>query len=298
MSGRTNGPISSACRRSSGRSRAPSPCSSIRFLHNDYGPYIVVAVQEVGQGAGPWRKRPTATIETGRDFEHLWGEPIDPSQPKSPSNCDTRYYRQYWINAVRWLAARRLALKNVSFAITTSKRRVNPDEPLTVHVTWKPPVVANGAATEPPLRHPGRGFRSRHEHRPAGARRDAASRHARLRIPGSAAGFRLLPFRRQSDSLAGAVCAPAIITCDTADPELVDTRSDPKLMAQIAQVSSGRVLTADSTDARQPGVDADRAIATHIDFQQTAAWDRGWILTLLAAVLITEWLLRRRWSLI
>jgi uncharacterized membrane protein len=267
------------------------------FLHNEYGPYIVVAVQEVGQGR-TMAQTPDTTIETGRDFEHLWGEPIDPSQPKSPSNCDTRYYRQYWINAVRWLAARRLALKNVSFAITTSKRRVNPDEPLTVHVTWKPPVMANGAATEPPstIQVQVSDLATSTVRQSLAATLQPGTHDYELQARLPQAGSYL--FDIGPDSLAGAACAPAIVTCDTADPELVDTRSDPKLMAQIAQVSSGRVLGVDSTDARQPDANADRAVAVHIDFQQTAAWDRGWILTLLATILMIEWLLRRRWSLI
>jgi uncharacterized membrane protein len=267
------------------------------FLKNEYGPYIVVAVQEVGRGR-TMAQTPDTTIETGRDFEHLWGEPINPNLPKSPSNCDTRYYRQYWINAVRWLAARRLALKNVSFAVSTSKRRVNPNDPLTIHVTWKPPAFPDGAASEPPasiqVTISDLASNTVEQTLPATIQPGTLDYQLQARLPHSGRFLVDVPDAAQMN----AVCAPAIVTCDTTDPELADVRADPQLMAAIAEASGGRVLTDDSVDARQLNTSTDRAVSSHIRFEQKSIWDSGWILAALAGLLVAEWVLRRRWALI
>jgi uncharacterized membrane protein len=266
------------------------------FLRNEYGPYIVVAVQEVGRGR-TMAQTPDTTIETGRAFEHLWGEPVNPQMPISPANCDTRYYRQYWSNAVRWLAARRLALKNVSFTIATSKRRVNPNEPVTLHVTWKPPVTADAGSAAPPatvqLQVSDLATNTVEQNLTASliAGTDAYEIQAKLPLAG-----RFL-FDVAAASLNNAACAPAIVTCDTADPELADVRPDPQLMADIAQASGGAVLTENSRDVRQPGP-AGASVSAHVEFEQHSIWDRARVLILLGALLMTEWVLRRKWSLI
>jgi uncharacterized membrane protein len=266
------------------------------FLRNEYGPYVVLAVQEVGRGR-TMAQTPDTTVDAGRAFEHLWGEPINPQMPISPTNCDTRYYRQYWINAVRWLAARRLALKNVSFVIEASTRRANPNESIRLHITWKPPVTADGGTAAPPpnvqIQVSDLATNTVEQTLAASlvAGTDTYDVQAHVSHPG-----RFL-FDMADASLNNAVCAPAIVTCDMADPELTDVRADPRMMAGIAQAAGGSVLVENSIDARQPGP-AGASISAHIEFEQHSIWDRPGVLMLLGALLTAEWILRRRWSLL
>jgi len=266
------------------------------FLHNEYGPYIIVAVQEVGRGR-TMAQTPDTTIEAGRDFEHLWGEPINSAQPVSPSNCDTRYYRQYWINAVRWLAARRLTLKNVQFAVETSTRRVNPAEPLAIHVAWKPPATSDGGSATPPeaVQLQISDLATNHVEQTLTAPLAAGTRSYEASIKLAHPGRFLIDVAPAS--LQNAVGAPAIVTCDTVDAELADVRADPELMARIAQASGGVVLTKETTEARQPGPGSD-SISARVEFEQHTIWDRPGVLTALALLLVAEWSLRRRWSLV
>lgn len=266
------------------------------FLHNEYGPYIVVAVQEVGRGR-TMAQTPDTTIESGRDFEHLWGEPINASQPMSPSNCDTRYYRQYWINAVRWLAARRLALKNVSFTVATSARRVNPGEALNVNVTWKPPATPDGGTATPPstVQVQISDLAANKVEQTFTAPLIAGTKSYQLSAKLTHAGRFLVDVG--PDSLQNAVDAPAIVTCDTVDAEMADVRADPQMMAQIAQASGGVVLPENTTTARQAGP-ASSSISARVEFEQQTVWDRASVLSALVFLLVAEWVLRRRWSLI
>ena len=71
---------------------------------NSSGPMLLMAAQQIGRGRSIAFTSDT-TRSWGRDFETLWGEPIDPALPLTETNCDSRYYRQFWVNAVRWLAA-------------------------------------------------------------------------------------------------------------------------------------------------------------------------------------------------
>ncbi len=93
------------------------------------------------------------------------------------------------------------------------------------------------------------------------------------------------------------VCAPAVITCDTVDPELADTRADPALMAELAKVSDGQVLSENSTDGLRAAAQSN-STSGHMEYRQESLWDQGWVLAVLAGILIAEWVLRRRWSLV
>src|SRR6185436_6506623 len=68
------------------------------------------------------------TRSWGRDFETLWGEPIDPAMPLTEANCDSRYYRQFWVNAVRWLAAGKMGRTNSAVTLELARSYATPEE--------------------------------------------------------------------------------------------------------------------------------------------------------------------------
>ena len=64
----------------------------------------------------------------GKDFETLWGERINPALPLNEFNCDSRYYRQFWVNAIRWLAAARIGRTNSAVTLELAQSYCLPDE--------------------------------------------------------------------------------------------------------------------------------------------------------------------------
>lgn len=263
---------------------------------NENGPYVLLATQEVGNGRSMAYTSDT-TRAWGVDFETIWGEPIDPQQGLSEQNCDTCYFRKFWNNAIRWLAAKRLAQKNVIFTIETSKRRVNAGDNFTVHVTRKAAVRSSSDPSPPPdfvaLQITDLASNEVVKKLSVPLRSDTNDYVSNLNLSHSG---RYLIDLENADKTAP-VCAPAVITCDTTDPELADTRADPALMAEIAKITGGQVLSESSTDELRLTSQMN-STAGHMEYQQESLWDQGWVLVVLAGSLFTEWILRRRWSLI
>ena len=81
-----------------------TPSFANTYYAAGYGNKTLLAVQDIGKGRSMAFTSDT-TRTWGGDFETLWGEPLNPSLPLSESNCDARYYRAFWINAIRWLGA-------------------------------------------------------------------------------------------------------------------------------------------------------------------------------------------------
>lgn len=70
-------------------------------LANEFGPLVVFAVQQIGQGRTMAFTSDT-TSGWGSMFMRSWGD----------FENQTRFYTQFWINAVRWLAADRIERKS------------------------------------------------------------------------------------------------------------------------------------------------------------------------------------------
>src|SRR5262249_30243551 len=94
---------------------------------NAYGPRLVLAVQSIGKGRSMAFTSDT-TRTWGRDFETLWGERRNTSAPLREQNCDSRYYRQFWVNAVRWLAAGRIGQTNNPVTLELAQSYCLPGE--------------------------------------------------------------------------------------------------------------------------------------------------------------------------
>jgi len=78
----------------------PKPGAIVLWEHSTEqtakGPSVILAIQEIGQGRTLAFTTDT-TAKWGRAFEQEWGP-------------DSRHYKQFWANAVRWLAAKRVAM--------------------------------------------------------------------------------------------------------------------------------------------------------------------------------------------
>jgi uncharacterized membrane protein len=248
---------------------------------------VILAVQELGKGRTMAFTSDT-TRGWGDAFETIWGEPIDPSQPLSERNCDARYYRRFWLNAVRWLAAGRMNRTNNPVALELARSYCVPGEAISATVRLDSPDPKDVSAAEVSL------FVSNANKATftARGRYDEAGRcwFASLRPPGpgdytitataSARGKRLGDDRQ-------------LLFCEDGDLEMAEVRANPALMAAIASASGGRVLSPDSEDSTAVVSGLAESAPVTVEYRRDPLWDKAGWLTLIVALLTLEWVLRR-----
>jgi uncharacterized membrane protein len=245
---------------------------------NRYGPRILIAAQEVGKGRSMAFTSDT-TRDWGRDFETIWGEKIRENEPLSERNCDSRYYRRFWLNAIRWLAAGRISKANEKITLELAHSICNPGDTVEATVglveprSQKPTVkleLLSGGATNQSVN----------------AHYDAASGFYRAELhPASAADYTVLA---HASGIAGE--ARQILCCEQTDREMENPQANPQLMADLARVSGGEVLRLDAP--------ANNRLFSclpipRVEEHRESIWDRGWILGLLIVLLSSEWIFRK-----
>jgi uncharacterized membrane protein len=80
-----------------------------------------------------------------------------------------------------------------------------------------------------------------------------------------------------------------------ADTEMADPRLNTALLERLAASTGGRVLTADDLDGLPDLLRAGMAASAYAVRED--AWHNAWSFVLLIGLLVSEWLLRRRWGL-
>ena len=102
------------------------PAATTLAVHPTYrtpfGKRVILAVQHYGKGRA-MAFTPDTTAGWGEDFEAEWGE-----------DGDNRYYKRFWKNAVRWLAAYRLDFPSKLTLIETDKNLYERTETAAVRV--------------------------------------------------------------------------------------------------------------------------------------------------------------------
>jgi uncharacterized membrane protein len=274
-----------------------------------WGPRIILAAQEIGRGRTLAFTSDT-TRQWGTDFETIWGERINSDQgipltsvnPKATSrqginirggtlnelNCDSRYYRRFWINAIRWLAAGKIASSNapVTLELAQTVARSGEPVPATVRVLARNGVENGEAQVQVMLTAPNRVVP------PLTATYDPVTRlyHERL-LPPFPGDFTATATAMVKGSQVGA--DKQLLVCHDADVELEKVQARPNVMAQIAHVSGGTALDprADSSD-RLTSVFGKPPPVT-VELRRRPLWDEWpWLLTL-TGLLTLEWILRR-----
>lgn len=248
---------------------------------------ILLAVQQVGRGRTMAFTSDT-TRSWGRDFETLWGEPIRGGRELSEANCDSRYYRSFWVNAVRWLAAGKSGRTNQPVVLELSQGYGSPGDTVTATVR-----VRDAAQREVPTAEVslflGTGGLS---NLVAKARFDAASRTFTASIPMPSIGTHILTAVAtvRSNRLG---TDRQLLVSEVIDREMSDLRARPDVMTAIARASGGTA----SHIGTNPPASLGPAIA-HLpppteELKRNPLWDKlPWLLTALG-LLSTEWLLRR-----
>jgi uncharacterized membrane protein len=254
---------------------------------NSYGPRLIMAVQNVGKGRSMAFTSDT-TRSWGRDFETIWGERINDSLPLMEDNCDRRYYRQFWVNAVRWLAAGRILRTNNPVTLELTQTGCLPGEHVGANVKVRDTalkvlstadvslLLSSAGRTNPPVK----------------ATFDSTSQSfiADLITP------------RHGDFLVTAVVTAndrklgedhQLLVCESGDREMADLRARPELMANLARLSGGKTLSM----AQPSGSDISSVFGTPppetIETRRSPLWDRWWWLGAVLFLLTAEWATRR-----
>ncbi len=242
---------------------------------NQYGPLVVFAVQQIGRGRTMAFTSDT-TPGWGASFESRFGTPTDRNG----------YYRQFWNNAIRWLAADRIQRKagEIQIGLPVGSVHLGETVPLTVTTLSPDPeakltvklVRPDRTEVELPLESSlsDGSFAASFVAEQTGAHRIVA----RLAKAGDENVFarelvEVIPNRR----------------------ELASTKANHELLASLAATTGGR-FSAGPGEALPMGQLGEME-AQFVEYRESSTWDRWWLLLLLAALLGAEWSLRRGWGL-
>ena len=241
-----------------------------------HGKRVLLAVQHYGKGRA-MAFTPDTTAGWGEDFEAHWGE-----------DGDNRYYKTFWKNAIRWLAATRIDFPSKLTVVETDKNLYERTETAAIRAR----VLDNDA--EPT---------------------DAAEVTLEIRTPDGATTTRRLtpslaqpgtypldlPLHQVGDYRLHLVARDdtgplgddtVVITCREATVEFRDYAPDAPYLRTLAQASGGEHFALKSADK----VASLLKEATHRRMKATDRefWDRWPFLLLVLACLAGEWAVRKK----
>jgi len=219
----------------------------------------------------------------------LWGEKIDSRRPLTEANCDARYYRQFWVNAVRWLAAGKVGNTNRTVTLEVAQSVCHSGEKVMAAVrllgagrteTGDAEVTVSLAAENQP------------EHA-VKVPFDPATRAYRLSVTPPASGdYCLTATAVVKNRKLGE--DKKLLVCEDTDPEMERVRVNAELMAEVARASGGKNLDYAGTDGEAIKSLFGSAPAATVEMRRTPLWDRWVWLSLLLGLMSLEWGLRRK----
>ncbi len=256
-------------------------------FRNAYGRGLLLAVQEIGQGRSMAFTSDT-TRTWGRDFQTLWGEPINPKLALTEDNCDSRYYRQFWVNAVRWLASGKVARTNNPVTLELARSYCSPGESVEARVRVRDSNFRDIAGAEVTLT-----LSSRNQtNTPVAARYETASQsyfvEVNSPIPGdfkATAVARLKGVRLGEDH--------QLLIAEAVDPEMASLKARPQALAAISEATGGRALTQDDRSPDLASTLFANMPPPRIEHRRNPVWDNWIWLFMILGALTAEWAIRR-----
>ncbi len=232
---------------------------------------VLFAVQQIGRGRTMAFTSDT-TRDWGTEFQSSWG----------PHQRDNSYYRQFWNNTIRWLAADRIARKRGQLLLEASAGQAAPGDTVYLRIPAESPTS-----------------------------------HAGLEVKAMtpAGGAQTLPLqwiaeqRRWEGVFTANDEGNVVITATYRNPEGtvvttstgVHVRPDhnetvavavqPDLMEHLAIETGGRLVDAANARAVLTSI-AERSVTVTWK-RAVPVWDRWWTFLLLLALVSAEWILRR-----
>jgi uncharacterized membrane protein len=252
-----------------------------------YGTGVLLAVQEIGKGRSMAFTSDT-TRTWGRDFETIWGEPRQGGM-MSEANSDSRYYRQFWVNAIRWLATGKMGRTNNPVTLELAQSQSLPNEAIAAKIKVRDTDLkeVSNAQVALVLSTPGK------TNVTVRAQYDASTRSytADVRAP-SAGTFTVTAIADRGGVRLGD--DKQLLVSESADIEMTDVRARPEFMAKLAKDSNGESFTLTGPSTVSPAYAFAKAPAPTIEYRRTAVWDKALWLTAILGLLATEWAVRRK----
>lgn len=247
---------------------------------------VLIAVQDVGKGRSMAFTSDT-TRSWGREFETTWGEPLTGGTRATEYNSDNRYYRQFWVNAIRWLAAGKASKTNQAVTLELAQGYAAPGDAVNATIKVRNPQEQELATANVILKVGNVPGTNGIIH----ARYDDASKcyQATVRVPD--VGSHVIT------ALATDAGTPLgedhqLLVGEMTDRETSDLRARPDQMASIARAAGGQAFTATSTPKDLTAVFANLPPNT-VEYRRTPMWDKAWWLGSVLGLLTLEWSLRR-----
>jgi hypothetical protein len=227
------------------------------------------------------------TRSWGKDFETIWGEPIKASLALRERNCDSRYYRQFWVNAVRWLAAGRLGRTNNPVTLELAQSYCAPGERVGVTVKLRDEKARDLERAQVTLVL----AQTNRSDAPIKAVFDRATQSYVAELSPAAGGDFLV---KAVATLNGQSFGDdrQLLVCEAGDREMADLRAKPELMASLAGTSGGKSLTLQQRGGSQI-VSLLTAPPSASEYRRKPLWDKWWWLGSILVLLSVEWGARR-----
>ncbi len=247
---------------------------------------VLIAVQDVGKGRAMAFTSDT-TRSWGREFETIWGEPLTGNTRATEYNSDSRYYRQFWVNVVHWLAAGKAGKTNQAVTLELAQGYAAPGEAVKATIKVRNPQEQELATADVILK----------LGKIAGttgvvrARYDNISRAyvATVRVP-AADSHVITAVATQSGEALGE--DHQLLVGEITDRETEDLRARPDLMSSIAHTAGGQSFTVAGAPKDHSALFANLPPSL-VEFRRTALWDKAWWLGTVLGLLSLEWSLRR-----
>ncbi len=251
------------------------------------GPAVILAAQEVGRGRTMAFTSDT-TYGWGRSFETIWGEKSNPLLPLNAGNCDARYFKQFWLNAVRWLAAHKANQEHGQVSIDLPQTYCTPNLAIPVRVTALSREGREVSDAEVTLELSNQ-FKQLRKVR-AVYSEALRGYQAEVKLPDTGQ-FVLHAVARFKDGQTADDWQIAV--GEEADIEMADIRDKPETLAALSRWSGGQVLTASHNDQNTLSLALGGATPATLEYRKTPLWDRASWLAAIIGLLTLEWAVRR-----
>lgn len=239
---------------------------------NQYGPLVVFAVQQIGRGRTMAFTSDT-TQGWGLAFQKDFGTPQD----------HTLYYRRFWNQSIRWLAAERIRRKSGDLKLEVNKGVAVPGDSIHLRIPF-PQSDPNAPVTLTKALPGG-------DASPVELIRDELTRTWIAENSAKEEGKWIYTARMEQAKL-DPLFAHALVHVVPDQREQESTAANRALMVELAELGGGRLL---GNDPAKWFVKVDPLGSRIVEYGQRAVWDRWWVISLLIALITLEWAMRRRW---
>ncbi len=252
-----------------------------------YGPAIILAAQEVAKGRTMALTTDT-TYLWGEWFETIWGEKINPNMPLTEQNCDSRYFKQFWLNSIRWLSAHKFDFDHnlVSLELAQTYCAPNLEVPVRVRAANRGGQDVGDADV---TLHLIDGDTEVQKVR-AIYSEEQRSYQASVKLPGAG------KFQLQATALfkdGKTADDQQILVGEDADWEMADIRAKPETLAALSRWSGGQVFSPQKNDGVLMANAMGGAKPATVEYRKTPYWDKSWWLGTIIGLLSVEWVIRR-----